>query len=234
MTVAVTGASGFIGRHLVAHLAGRGDTVVSIGRPLDAVRLAAALPGVNTVVHLAGVVATVREREFFAVNVDLTRAVARAADRALLPIFRWSQRGVLPLVGRPTAAYTFVHVRDLVRAITAAVDSNREGDTMFVGHPAPVAPRALLERVRSVTGGAARIVRIPTAALRIAAAAGDVGGLIRGTPLPINSRRYAELMAEGFVCRVDRLRDHLGVVAEIDLTSGLADTAAWYRHEGWL
>src|SRR5947209_360945 len=80
MTVAVTGASGFIGRHLVAHLAGRGDTVVSIGRPLDAVRLAAALPGVNTIVHLAGVVSTVREREFFAVNVDLTRAVARAAS----------------------------------------------------------------------------------------------------------------------------------------------------------
>src|SRR5712691_417342 len=302
MIVAVTGATGFIGRHVVAHLAERGDAVVPVGRPLDADRLAAALHGVNAIVHLAGVVATVREREFFAVNVDLTRAVARAAaasgarmvhvsslaaagpappsaprgedapsspmtaygrsklegeqtvaataglrwlilrpgivygpgDRALLPIFIWSQGWVLPLVGRPTAAYTFVHVRDLVRAIAAAVDSDRECDTMFVGHPAPVAPRALYERVRSVTGGSARIVRIPAAVLRIAALAGDLGGVVRGTPLPINSRRYAELMAEGFVCRVDRLRERLGIVAEVDLNSGLAETAGWYRREKWL
>ena len=52
-----------------------------------------------------------------------------------------------------------------------------------------------------------------------------------GKPLPINSRRYAELAAEGFVCRVDRLRDRLGVVAEIELREGLAQTAAWYRRE---
>jgi nucleoside-diphosphate-sugar epimerase len=33
---------------------------------------------------------------------------------------------------------------------------------------------------------------------------------------------------------VDRLRDRLGVVAEIGLQEGLADAYAWYRREGWL
>ncbi len=46
---------------------------------------------------------------------------------------------------------------------------------------------------------------------------------LRGKPAVINSRRYAELASEGFVCRVDRLRDRLGVVAEIGLREGLAD-----------
>ena len=50
----------------------------------------------------------------------------------------------------------------------------------------------------------------------------------------MNSRRYAELATEGFVCRVDRLRDRLGVVATIGLDEGLAEAAAWYRREGWL
>ena len=63
---------------------------------------------------------------------------------------------------------------------------------------------------------------------------GDVGGAVRGKPLPINSRRYGELATDGFVCRVDRLRDRLGVVAEVGLDEGLAQAAAWYRREGWL
>ena len=155
-------------------------------------------------------------------------------DRALLPLFRFAARGVMPLVGRADAAYTFIHVTDLVRAITAAVDSPAAGDTMFAGHPHPVTTREILEGVRTAAGARAAIIRIPMAVTRLAAIAGDIGGTLRGRPSVINSRRYVELASEGFVCRVDRLRDRLGIVARIDLREGLAETAAWYRQEGWL
>jgi nucleoside-diphosphate-sugar epimerase len=69
---------------------------------------------------------------------------------------------------------------------------------------------------------------------RLAAIAGDIGGAIRGRALALNRARYIELSAEGFVCRVDRLRDRLGIVAAIDLPDGLAQTTAWYRQERWL
>ena len=55
-------------------------------------------------------------------------------DRALLPLFVLASRGVLPHVGRASAAYTFVYVTDLVRAIAAAVDRGASGDVLFVGH----------------------------------------------------------------------------------------------------
>jgi len=302
MRIAVTGATGFIGRHLVSHLSSRGDAVVQVGRPLEREPLARAFRGAETVVHLAGVVSTVREEEYFAVNVGGARAVAEASresgarlvhvsslaaagpapptapraeedppapmtaygrsklegeraiaavtglrwivlrpgvvygpgDRALLPLFVLAARGVLPLVGRANAAYTFVHVADLVRAIAAAVDQDTAGEVVFVGHPQPVTTRALLESVGAAVGRAALIVRVPLPVLRVAALLGDAGGALRGRPLPINSRRYAELATEGFVCRVDRLRDRLGVSAQVELDEGLAETAAWYRREGRL
>jgi dihydroflavonol-4-reductase len=302
MRIAVTGATGFIGRHVVSHLASRGDAVVQIGRPLEREPLARAFRDVGTVVHLAGVVSTMRDEEYVTVNVDGTRAVAEAArdsgarlvhisslaaagpappdaprtevdppapmtaygrsklggeraiaavpglrwtilrpgvvygpgDRALLPLFVLASRGVLPLIGRATAAYTFVHVSDLVRAIAAAVDQDADDEMVFVGHPQPVTTRALLEGVRAAVGRRAIIVRVPALVLRLAAILGDAGGALRGRPLPMNSRRYAELATEGFVCRVDRLRDRLGVVAAIGLDEGLAEAAAWYRREGWL
>jgi nucleoside-diphosphate-sugar epimerase len=67
-------------------------------------------------------------------------------DRALLPLFRFAARGVMPLVGRADAAFTFIHVTDLVRAIAAAIDTPAVGDTMFVGHPHPVTAREILGR----------------------------------------------------------------------------------------
>jgi dihydroflavonol-4-reductase len=300
--IAVTGASGFIGRHLVEHLGARGTDVVAVRRPFQIDTLREALRGADAVVHLAGVVSAVHERDYVSANVDGTRAVAEAAraagvpmihvsslaaagpasprdprseddvpapinaygrsklagervvaaadglrwtilrpgvvygprDRALLPVFRLAGRGILPLVGRTDAAYTFIHVADLVRVITAAADRPAERDILFVGHPVPVTTRDLLEGVRAASSVRGRIVRIPLAITRLAAFGGDAMGILFGKRALINSRRYAELASEGFVCRVDRLRDRLGIVAEIGLKEGLADAYAWYRREGWL
>ena len=298
----MSGASGFIGRHLVAHFAARGDQVVPVRRPFEPSTLLETLHGADAVVHLAGVVSALREQDYFVANVDGTRAVAAAArtagiplihisslaaagpaspraprsedeanapinaygrsklggerevaaldglrwtilrpgvvygpgDRALLPVFRLAARGLLPLVGRADAAYTFIHIADLLRVITAAVDTPAAGDILFAGHPQPVTTRALLEGVRDAAGGRAAIVPIPLGVTRLAALAGDAAGALLGRRTVINSRRYAELASEGFVCRVDRLRDRLGVVARMDLRDGLADACAWYRNEGWL
>ncbi len=62
----------------------------------------------------------------------------------------------------------------------------------------------------------------------------DTTGRIADRRVPLNRSRFAELSAEGFVCRVDRLHERLGVAAAIDLADGLAETPAWYRAAGWL
>ncbi|OLC44263.1 MAG: hypothetical protein AUH43_19055 [Acidobacteria bacterium 13_1_40CM_65_14] len=302
--VAVTGATGFIGRHLVAALACRDVDVRAIHRSkiFDVSELTDLCRGAGIVVHLAAVVSAIHDREYAAINVDGTRAVAAAAqaagarlihisslaaagpapasaprseddpprpmtaygrskleseravaavarlrwtilrpglvygpgDRAMLPLFRFARAGLLPLAGRPTAAYTVIHVSDVVRAIEAAIDRDTDGETLFVGHSQPVTAREMLEGVRAAVGRRAAIVPIPPAIARVAAAIGDLAGAMRGRPLPLNRRRWAEMTAEGFVCRVDRLRDRLGIVAQIDLREGLAQTAEWYRKKGWL
>ena len=299
--VAVTGASGFIGRHMTAAIAARGDASVPIARPFHASTLADAFRDVDTVVHLAGLTAAVRARDLITANVDGTRVVAEAAAAvgarmiyvsslaaagpapasaprseddppapitpygrsklegervvaatpglkwtilrpgavygpgtdALLPLFRAASFGILPLVGRAGAAYTFIHIDDVVRAITAAIDVDVSGP-LFVGHPLPVTTRELVEAVRAASGGTATIIRVPLGLTRIAAAGGDVAGLITGRVAAINRWRYAELAADGFVCRVDRLREWLGVVAQVELADGMTGMARWYRSEGWL
>jgi nucleoside-diphosphate-sugar epimerase len=257
---------------------------------------------VNIVVHLAGVVSSVRDQTFHDVNVECTRAVAAATrladahlvnisslaaagpasasaprteddppapitvygrskldgeravacvsglrwtvlrpaivygpgDRAFLPLFEAAARGVMPLVGRLSATYSVIHVHDLVSAITAAVDRRPEGDTIFVAHSQPASTRQLSESVRDAVGRSTITIPVPMSLTRLAAWVGDAGGALTGRPQLINSRRYAEMSAEGFVCRVDRMRDRLQIVAQIGLKEGMAGTAAWYREIGWL
>ena len=101
MKVLVTGANGFIGRALCAHLTARGEDVVAAARTLDraqgvsCARVVAvgdvgprtiwrpALEGVEAVVHTAALAhARASEARVFAVNVASTRALAEAAAQA--------------------------------------------------------------------------------------------------------------------------------------------------------
>jgi nucleoside-diphosphate-sugar epimerase len=318
LSVAVTGATGFIGRHLTAALVEEGIVVRAIVRPestgnvvsgasivrapLAQSALREAFEGVDAVVHLAGVVNALDETEYTAVNVEGTRAVVCAAaaagvrlvhisslaaagpasasaprseddvpsprtpygrskldgeqlviamqglswtilrpgvvygpgDRALLPLFKCARLGLLPLVGRRDAAYMFVHVDDVVRTIGAALAQPGNRDLMFVAHPRPVTGRDVLDAVRLAVGRPAAVIPVPQPITRAAAAACDVVAHSLGSPLPLGRWRYVELAAEGFVCRVDRLRERLGVVAALDLREGMARTAEWYRTAGWI
>ena len=316
--MAVTGATGFIGRHVIADLIARGIGVRAIVRresrhdpptgvavvraPLEPAALRDAFAGADAIVHLAGIVSALNGKAYTEVNVEGTRAVAGAAaavgarlvhisslaaagpaaaaspraeddapsprtpygvsklegerivkatpglrwtilrpavvygpgDRAMLPLFKLAQRGVLPLVGRVDAMYTLVHVSDLVRAITAAIDLPAEGETLFVGHPRPVTARDILDALQLAVHRSSAVIHVPQALTRLAAAACDLAGHVVGRPLPLNRWRYVELSAEGFVCSVERLRERLGIVAVFELREGLAHTAEWYRREGWI
>lgn len=100
--IAVTGASGFIGRHTCAWLISNGFGVrailrrpgevagceVAVADLLDPDQVTTALAGATAVVHLAGRAHVLQERaphalaEFRRVNVGGSRAVAQAAERA--------------------------------------------------------------------------------------------------------------------------------------------------------
>ena len=318
-SVAITGATGFIGGHVAADLAARGVAVTSIVRPesrhpsppdsrvvhaalLDESALRGAFAGIDAVVHLAGVVAAVDPKLYFTVNTEGTRAVATAArdagarlihvsslaaagpapasapcretdvphpitpygrskleseriiaataglrsivlrpgvvygptDKAVFPLFQAARRGLLPLAGRADAAYAFVHVDDVVRTIVAAVEKTAVSGPVFVAHPAPVTPRDLIDAIQAGVGRDGRVVRVPMALTRVLALAGDVAALVTRRPMMLNSWRYAEMAADGFCCRVDRMRDDLGVVARMGLREGIAQTAEWYLKAGWL
>ncbi len=130
--VLVTGASGFIGSFIAAAFARRSDEVRAAVRPTSSLawleglalervtlrlsrpdELASALRGVEVVVHAAGLTRARRESDYFAVNVEGTRALMQAAVqsgvRRVVLISSLAARGPNERPGsgedRPTSAY---------------------------------------------------------------------------------------------------------------------------------
>lgn len=96
--VAVTGGTGFLGRHVVAALAARGWRVrllarrepaattafepeIVLGSLSDPAALERLVDGAEAVLHLAGLIKAARDEPFFSVNRDGTRALAEAVAR---------------------------------------------------------------------------------------------------------------------------------------------------------
>ncbi|MFB2600173.1 NAD-dependent epimerase/dehydratase family protein [Herbiconiux sp. P17] len=85
MRVAITGGTGFVGRHLAERLGSADIVVVSrrTGVAIDDVdALAAAFAGCDAVAHCAGINREIGDQTFQHVHVDGTRAVIEAARRA--------------------------------------------------------------------------------------------------------------------------------------------------------
>lgn len=117
MTVLVTGATGFVGVRLLPRLTARGHRVVTYGRRTpetaaahravigditDTAALAAAMTGVDVVLHLAATTGKVAPAEHHRTIVDGTRAVVDACRRA----------GVARLVAVSSIAAGFDDLRD--------------------------------------------------------------------------------------------------------------------------
>lgn len=98
-TIAITGATGFVGRHTVTELLRHGHRLVALvrnpavaglpadvkivpGDLADVQAMARLVRGADTVVHVAGAIAAARAADYFRHNAEASRALADAALRA--------------------------------------------------------------------------------------------------------------------------------------------------------
>ena len=87
MKVLITGAGGFIGKNLIAHLSERNDVeVLRFTRGDDASLLPALMLEVDFVFHLAGVNRPQDPQEFQSGNTDLTQALCDAIKACNKPL----------------------------------------------------------------------------------------------------------------------------------------------------
>jgi len=214
----------------VSSLAAAGPTVA--GRPIDETRPPAPVTPYGQS-KLAGEV-LVRAMPF-PWSIVRPPMVYGEGDRTTFGIFQLANRGIVPLVGDGSQELSAIHVADLITALLAIPATDRTARRVyFAAHPEITTARELARAVGRALGRTPRLVVVPATVARVLF--WTVGSLARlaGRAAVLSADRAEEFLAPAWTCRVDALRADAGWDARLDLATGLARTAAWYRQEGWL
>ncbi|HYJ80832.1 MAG TPA: NAD-dependent epimerase/dehydratase family protein [Longimicrobiaceae bacterium] len=175
-------------------------------------------------------------REAAAAGVELV--VVRApvvygpGDRAFLPYYRLVQRSLAPVPGGAERPMQIVHVRDLARALVRAADA-APGTYAVAGPRTPTMAELGVEIGRAL-GTRPRRIPLPPGLVRAAGAFAERFGHVMGGAGVFGREKAEEMLAEAWVCDLAGSEVLLPPEEATPLAEGTAETARWYRTQGWL
>ena len=183
---------------------------------------------------LAGERACLEAGEEFRVVILRAPAVYGPRDREMFRFFRFASLGWIPVPGDGSRPVQLVHVTDLANAIRLAATRTDVSGTFHIAESRTYVMSAVARLVADAVGGSVRIVQVPGALVRAAAAAAEAANGALGRSSQLNRDKARELLAAGWLCETECARRALGFEAAVALPAGLSATAEWYRQNGWL
>jgi nucleoside-diphosphate-sugar epimerase len=168
-----------------------------------------------------------------------------AGDRSGLKIFRTVSAGWHLVPSRKLRRLSMVRAPDLaellIRAATrgervpAGPDAPPGAGVYYAAHEQRPAYDELGRLVGHALGGVSpRVVRMPAWSTAIAANASELIARLRDRPTILNRDKLREAAGGDWTCDPTKAREGLGFRPALTLEEGLADTARWYRQEGWI
>ncbi len=157
-------------------------------------------------------------------------------DTDVLEMFRWVNRGILPIIGNTDKTLSLIHVRDLARGIIAAALSDKtNGETYFISNQQVYSFSTVIGYIGKILEKKrARTVRIPVFLLYAVAGATQLASQFSKKPSIVSLDKAKELLEPHWICSGEKIKKHLGFETSIPLEEGLKTTLDWYRKYGWI
>ncbi len=188
---------------------------------------------------LGGEKAVAEFKSYFPVAVVRPPAVYGPRDKGVYTFFQAIRGGVLPLLGMSNPdprRYSFVHVDDLVQGIvkTGVSETIRSGETFYISGDGEFSWEEAMRLIARGMEKQAVPVRLPIVAMKGAAALCTAYSKAFGKVLPFSLDKIKEIEAPAWTCSNQKAKTALGFEPYWTLERGLAQTAKWYRENGWL
>lgn len=159
-------------------------------------------------------------------------AVYGPGDRETLELFRMAKLGLMLMP--PKGRVSVIHVRDLAQLLVALSMADAPENALIEpddGKPGGWTHREFARALADAVGTKAAVISSPGILLRLAARADQ---LLRGEKAKLTVDRAAYFSHRNWVVEPKRSAPKALWQPRIETSDGLAQTAAWYRDQGWL
>jgi nucleoside-diphosphate-sugar epimerase len=134
--------------------------------------------------------------------------------------------------------YSSIHVDDLVQAIALTMSAPesifKTGEKYFVSD----GNLYTYERIMGMIAQELKIkpirIKIPSSMVTTVFKAGTFLGKVLGKNLPVNNDKLNEMLPDYWICSSQKAFDQLHFKPKYTMDTGIPQTAAWYKVNGWL
>lgn len=162
-------------------------------------------------------------------------AVYGPRDTDILEFFRTVKMGIIPQLGGKEKYLSLIHVKDLVRGILIAAESDKAiGETFFITSPEPYAWGEISRISLKVLQKKGIRLPIPLSLMKAIAVVSEGISSMTKKPALINNQKVIEMKPDFWTSSPDKAKRVLGFEAEINLENGIRETLIWYKEHKWL
>jgi nucleoside-diphosphate-sugar epimerase len=162
-------------------------------------------------------------------------AVYGPRERALFGLIRAVAWGVEPYVGREPQQLSFLYAKDLAEiTLRARTLPGCKHYTYNLSDGNSYGRYAFADTVKKLLHKETLRFHVPLPAARAVARLLEGVGWLRGHVPVLNREKLIELSAANWTCSIEEPQRDLDFAPRYNLTTGLAETLAWYKANKWL
>jgi nucleoside-diphosphate-sugar epimerase len=164
-------------------------------------------------------------------------------DQAALALFKMAARGVFVVPSWRGSRVSMIHVTDLCDLLLRAAEKGERVDpgsddpgsgVYFATADEALAFADLGRRIGAGLGRRTRVMHVPSLVTWGVAAMGEAWGRLRDKPTILNLDKAHEGLAGDWEATSAKAHEQLGFRPLATVDERLAQTASWYREQGWI
>jgi nucleoside-diphosphate-sugar epimerase len=148
--------------------------------------------------------------------------------------FKTMSRGLETYIGTRKQILTFIYVKDLVRLIFDAMNSNIVMRSYFVSDGREYDTQTFAAITKKILQRKTIKIKVPSVIVKHLAFGLEKLYGLWGTIPTLNTDKYNVLSSTNWRCETEPAQRDFGFIAEYDLEKGISETIDWYKSEHWL
>lgn len=169
-------------------------------------------------------------------------AVYGPRDRNIYLFFKMIQKQWMPVLPCRTPTghkyYNFVFVDDFIDSVVQSIDAPMEhyksGERYFITDGQIYTFERVMNLIAQELKAKPFKVKVPSLLLSSLATGGTLLGRVLQKNLSINRDKLNELVPDYWICSSQKAMEHLHFKPKHTLETGIPQTVAWYKVQGWL